>query len=65
MKFSKMVRSEIQDVLERGNLTKDEEEVFILLSKGCSRVEIQEKTRLSIATIGRIKLRIESKISKL
>lgn len=65
MKMSEMTKPEVDKVLSLANLTKDELEVFLLLSKGYTRVQIEEETRLSIATIGRIKLRIENKIAKL
>lgn len=65
MKFSKMVKDDIDKVLELCNLTEDEEEVFILLSKGYTRIQIENDLSISSSTIGRIKNRIEDKIKRI
>jgi len=65
VKFSEMVKPEIDKYLETANFTKDEKDVFLLLTRGYTRVQISERTMYSVATIGRIKIRIENKINRL
>ena len=65
MKFCEMTKPEIEKILSLGNLTKDEEQVFIFLAKGYTRIQIQDRLLISSATIGRIKRRIEKKAERL
>jgi len=65
LKICDFTTPELEKYLELCNFTEDEKEVFILLSKGLTRVQIADRTMMSISTIGRIKLKIEKKISRL
>ena len=53
MRFSQFIRSDIEKVLDRCNLTNDEEQVFVLRCKGYSNLEISEKLQMSTRTVER------------
>ena len=51
MKLSKLTKPELEKILENANFTKEEEIIFLMLSKGKSLEEISAKTFLPIATV--------------
>ena len=65
MKFSKLIKPELEEIINNANFTEDEEEIFILLAKGKSRQEISQRLKMSKPTIDRRIKGIKEKISKL
>lgn len=64
MKLSCMITKEVQDILPKLNLTDEESEVFILLTKGKSAIYIADKLAMSDRTVYRIKARIQEKMKR-
>ena len=62
MKLSKLTKPELEKILENANFTKEEEIIFLMLSKGKSLEEISAKTFLPIATVNRRVRNIKDKI---
>lgn len=53
MKLSKLTKPELEEILENANLTDDEMDVFLMLSRGKSIKEIAFKQSVSTATVSR------------
>ena len=64
MKISDFTVPEVNRFLELCNFTKDEEEVFKLLSRGKSATYISNKINVSERTVYRMKKKMEIKIKK-
>lgn len=60
--FSKLVKSQAEYYRQECNFTNDEEEIFKLLIRGKSRVEIAHRTMLSVPTVDRRIRDIKNKI---
>lgn len=65
MKFSGMVKPEIDDILSLAHFTNDEEIIFKALTRNKSIVEISIETGMSTATVSRRIKGIKEKISRL
>lgn len=65
MKLSSLVKSEVDDCLQKMNFTDDETEVFMLLTKGKSTIYIADKLAMSDRTVYRIKRRINQKMERM
>lgn len=63
MKFSKLTKPELEEIIENANFTDEENEIFIFLSSGKSLEEISQTLSTSKATLSRrvkdIKIKIE------
>ena len=53
MKLSKMIKPELEQILLNANFTENEEQIFIMLSKGYSIKMISERLCMSEKTISR------------
>lgn len=53
MNLSRMRTSELYRLLEDANLTEDEEEIYWMLAKGKSRLQISDQMNTSTATVDR------------
>lgn len=58
-------KAEVQNYIDKLNLSDDEEQIFIFLMKHNSRQQISEKLNMSIRTIDRRIARIKSKMAEL
>lgn len=65
MKFSELTKPELDIILENANFTHEEEEIFKLLSRGKSIIEIAEHIMICERTVNRKVMKIKEKISKL
>lgn len=65
MKFSELTKPELDFILKYANFTDDEEDIFKLLSRGKSIIEIAEHIMICERTVNRKVTRIKEKISKL
>ena len=63
--LSSKTKPELNAMIEVLNLTPNEEEVFWLLSKGCSKIMICERYGASTSTITKIIQRITDKIRRI
>ena len=64
MKYRGMIRPEIEKIKENANFTQDEMEIFTMLTKEKSLIEISNKTNLSISTVKRRIQKIDVKVAK-
>lgn len=65
MKICDFTRKEIDYILEQANFTKDEQEIFIIFSKGYTNEQTAEISNLSVSTVKRTKNRIRAKIERI
>ena len=65
MKFSELTKPELDFILENANFTEEEEEIFKLLSRGKSIIEIAEHIMICERTVNRKVIKIKKKIGKL
>lgn len=65
MKFSELTKPELDIILENANFTKEEEDIFKLLSRGKSIIEIAEHIMICERTVNRKVIKIKNKIDKL
>lgn len=65
MNLSKFTKPELEFLRENLNLTEDEEQVFTMLTKGKSRVQISLETCLSVRSVDYRIHAIKKKISRL
>lgn len=65
MKICDFTMPEIRHLMAESNFTKDEMEIFLLFSKGCTIEEAAERSNLSVSTVKRIKNRIWNKIERI
>jgi len=65
MKLSKLTKPELDKILQNANFTKDEEEIFLMLSKGKSITEIACALNLCNRSVNRKILLLKSKIKRL
>lgn len=65
MKFSELTKPELDIILENANFTEEEEEIFKLLSRGKSIIEIAEHIMICERTVNRKVTKIKNKIDKL
>lgn len=65
MKFSELTKPELDIILENANFTEEEEEIFKLLSRGKSIIEIAEHIMICERTVNRKVIKIKNKIGKL
>lgn len=63
--LSSLTKPELEELKELLNLTDDEEMVFDLLSRGRGRIQIAEKTMVSVPTVDRRILGITKKIKRI
>lgn len=65
MRLSNLVTKEVEDILAKLNLSDEETEVFMLLTKGKSAIYIADKLAMSDRTVYRIKRRINQKMERM
>ena len=65
MKFSELTKPELDTILENANFTEEEEDIFKLLSRGKSIIEIAEHIMICERTVNRKVIKIKKKIGKL
>ena len=62
MKFSELTKPELDIILENANFTQEEEDIFKLLSRGKSIIEIAEHIMICERTVNRKVTKIKNKI---
>lgn len=65
MKFSKLIKPELEKIIENANFTEDEEQIFKMLSEGKTITEIAIKVSVCERTINRKISKIKEKVSRL
>lgn len=65
MKFSKLTKPELEEIIENANFTEQEEEIFSLLARGLILKEIAIKLCISPRTVERRIFDIKKKINRL
>ena len=65
MKFSKLIKPELEKIIENANFTDEEEQIFKMLSDGKTITEIAIKVSVCERTINRKISKIKEKISRL
>ena len=65
MKFSELTKPELDFILKYANFTEEEEDIFKLLSRGKSIIEIAEHIMICERTVNRKVKKIKKKIGKL
>lgn len=65
MKFSKLIKPELEKIIENANFTEEEEQIFKMLSEGKTIIEIAMKVSVCERTINRKISKIKEKISRL
>lgn len=65
MKYRGMIRPEIERITENANFTDDEMEIFILLTREKSLIEISTRTNLSVSTVKRRIAKIDVKVARI
>lgn len=65
MKFSKLTKPELDNIISNANFTDDEKTVFLFLSKGKTIKEIAQKMSVCSRTVNRIIVRVNEKVYKL
>lgn len=65
MKFSRLTKPELDNIISNANFTDDEKTVFIFLSKGKTIKEIAQKMSVCSRTVNRIIIRVNEKVHKL
>lgn len=65
MKYSELTRPEIDHILTDGNLTEEERDAFETLASGHTIEQTAEILNYSVATIKRLKNKINAKMSRL
>nr|DAQ56162.1 MAG TPA: hypothetical protein [Caudoviricetes sp.] len=65
MKFSKLTKPELDNIISNANFTDDEKTVFLFLSKGKTIKEIAQKMSVCSRTVNRIIVRVNEKVHKL
>ena len=65
MKFSELTKPELDFILKYANFTQEEEDIFKLLSRGKSIIEIAEHIMICERTVNRKVTKIKNKIDKL
>lgn len=65
MKFSELTKPELDFILKYANFTEEEEDIFKLLSRGKSIIEIAEHIMICERTVNRKVTKIKNKIDKL
>lgn len=65
MKYRGMIRPEIERITENANFTDDEMEIFTLLTREKSLIEISTRTNLSVSTVKRRIAKIDVKVARL
>lgn len=64
-KLSELTAPEIEIILQKANFTKDEENVFMALTKGYTHEWAAEICNMSVSTVKRLKTKIWSKIERI
>ena len=65
MKFSKLTKPELDNIISNANFTDDEKTVFLFLSNGKTIKEIAQKMSVCSRTVNRIIVRVNEKVHKL
>ena len=65
MKYRGMMRPEIERITENANFTDDEMEIFTLLTREKSLIEISTRTNLSVSTVKRRIAKIDVKVARI
>lgn len=65
MKFSRLTKPELENIISNANFTDDEKTVFLFLSKGKTIKEIAQKMSVCSRTVNRIIIRVNEKVHKL
>lgn len=65
MKFSDLTKPELEKILNNANFTKEEENIFLLSTKGKSLVEIAYECAVCERTVTRKRQKIKAKIRRL
>ena len=65
MKFSKLIKPELEKIIENANFTEEEETIFKDLSKGISQKEIAFRHSISLSTVERRTREIKEKVNKI
>lgn len=65
MEFSKLIKPELEEIIESANFTQEEESIFKLLGKGKSITEISMTMHVCQRTIDRKIRNIKAKVRKL
>ena len=65
MKFSKLIKPELEKIIENANFTDEEEQIFKMLSEGKTITEIAIKVSVCERTINRKISKIKEKVSRL
>lgn len=65
MKYRGMIRPEIERITENANFTDDEMEIFTLLTREKSLIEISTRTNLSVSTVKRRIAKIDVKVARI
>ena len=63
--LSSLTKPEVEDLKGQLNLTDDEEEVFMKLSKGKSKVRIADECLVSVGTVSNRIHTIQSKVNRI
>lgn len=65
MKFSKLTKPELEEIIENANFTEQEEEIFFLLARGFIPKEISMKICIPLRTVERRIFDIKQKVKRL
>lgn len=65
MKLSRLIKPELEEIIENANFTNEEELIFKDLSKGLSQKEIAFRHSISLSTVERRTRAIKNKINKI
>ena len=65
MKFSKLTKPELEEIIQNANFTDDEEEIFRLLARGYSQKEISFRLSICLSTLCRRISAIKDKVKRL
>ena len=63
--LSSLTKPELEELKEQLNLTDGEEEVFVQLSKGRSKIQVSERCLISVSTVDNRIRGINAKLSRL
>lgn len=65
MKLSRLIKPELEEIIENANFTNEEELIFKDLSKGLSQKEIAFRHSISLSTVERRTRAIKNKINEI
>lgn len=65
MKFSRLTKPEIEEIIKNANFTDEEEQIFRLLARGLSLKEISFRLSICLSTLCRRVSAIKNKVKRL